>query len=129
MRKILVLSLLVGFYLLTQLNFTTVGSTGKKNCDDFKMASKKCARLLAQHQTKLKQIEGSYTKSSIDYSVNLTAQNSSFVETYLAVVRETGTAAEDTGRSPASLCQMEEGQSLKTCIDEAKKIYQTLVPN
>lgn len=132
MKKILALVALISFYLLTQLNFTTISSTGKNSCDNVKLAAKKCTKLLSQHQSKLKQIETSYKKASLDYSVNLTAQNSAFIESYLVVARETAPIAEETttaSRSPASTCESEDGQYLKTCMDEAKKIYQTLVPN
>lgn len=131
MKKILAFALLISFYAFTQLNFTNINSTGKNNCDNLKIAAKKCSQLVTEHQDKLKHIEAAYQKSSLDYNVNMTAQNSAFVENYLVVARETATAAEDvlTARGPANTCGADGGQTLKSCLDEAKKIYQTLVPN
>lgn len=131
MKKILAFAVLISFYALTQLNFTNIGSTGKNNCDSMKMAAKKCSRLVTEHQDKLKHIETAYKKSSLDYNVNITAQNSAFIENYLVVARETATVADDiqTARGPANSCQSDGGQTLKSCLDEAKKIYQALVPN
>jgi len=132
MKKILAFGVLISFYALTQLNFTSLASTGKNNCDSLKIAAKKCSRLVTEHQDKLKHIEAAYKKSSLDYNVNITAQNSAFVENYLVVARESElVASTDTAsaRGPANTCQADGGQTLKTCMDEAKKIYQALVPN
>lgn len=131
MKKILVFAVLISFYALTQLNFTSLGSTGKNNCDNLKMAAKKCSRLLTEHQDKLKHIETAYKKSSLDYNVSMTAQNSAFVENYLVVARESASVTDDTAtaRGPANSCDADGGQNLKSCLDEAKKIYQSLVPN
>ncbi|MCC2678358.1 MAG: hypothetical protein K0R29_934 [Pseudobdellovibrio sp.] len=133
MKKILALGVLISFYALTQLNFTSIGSTGKNNCDSLKIAAKKCSRLVTEHMDKLKHIEAAYKKSSLDYNVNMTAQNSAFVENYLVVARESESVVSTTetasARGPANSCQADGGQSLKNCMDEAKKIYQALVPN
>jgi len=130
MKKVLIFTLLIAFYLVTQLNFTGFGSTGKKSCDEIKITVKKCSRLLEQHTAKVKQIETNYkTKSVLDYSVNLTAENSTFIENYQLVKRDSERVAVEGERSPASTCPSDESTSLKSCMDEVNQIYKSLVPN
>jgi hypothetical protein len=132
MKKILFFAVVAGFYFVTQQNFTGFGSTGKKTCDQIKIAAKKCVKLLEVHDTKLKQIESAYkNKSGLDYSVNLTAENSAFIENYQLVQREAelASASGEGERSPANACSSDEGANLKTCMDNAKTIYKSLVPN
>jgi hypothetical protein len=129
MKKILFFTLVIAFYLITQLNFTGYGSTGKKTCDDIKLTSKKCFKMLEQHQSKVKQIDKKYKKSDLNYTVSLTAENSAFVENYQIVMRDSETVKGDSDRNPANACQGDEGSALKSCLEDAQKIYNSLVPN
>ena len=129
-NKLLFVAVLALFYVVTQQNFTSATVGGKRSCDDIKISSKQCASLLENYQNKIKFIQTTYKTGSLDYTVNTTAENSSFIEKYKEIAREKPEVSKEDGRrAPASICLIEETPALVKCLEETKKIYENLVPS
>jgi hypothetical protein len=125
MKKVIFFTALISFYLLTQMNFT-LGDTNK-SCNDLKQAVRSCEKLLNDYKQKLKGLEP-VSKKSLDYSVAVTSQNSSYMRDYENISRSAQSVSENSQRAPASVCLIQETAILKNCLQEAKKIYTQLVP-